>query len=71
MERSTKSDFFQRSDQTDFKRVTRAGTATTISTKTKLLVKKLLLAIAKHEGDIELKRQYLASNENMEPYQAF
>jgi hypothetical protein len=42
-----------------------------LSPKTKLLLKKLLLKIARHETSIELKRQYLAANEIMEPYSAF
>ena len=31
----------------------------------------LLVTIAKYEQKIELKRQYLATNENFEPYSAF
>lgn len=42
-----------------------------LSAKTKKLLKKLLLKIAKLELDIELKRQYLSSNEQMEPYSLF
>jgi hypothetical protein len=42
-----------------------------VSEKTKKLLKKLLLKIAKNELDLELKRQYLASNEHMEPYALF
>ena len=42
-----------------------------LSVKTKLLLKKLLLKIARRELDIELKRQFLASNEQMEPYSMF
>ena len=42
-----------------------------MSAKTKRLLKKLLLKIARQELDIELKRQYLASNEHMEPYSMF
>jgi hypothetical protein len=38
------------------KRVTRTSSFTQISTKTKLLLKKLLLSIARHENEIELKR---------------
>ena len=74
MDRSIKSEqqhFHRTTDGGDFKRVTRSSAVTNISSKTKLLLKKLLLAIARHENEIELKRQYLASNENMEPYQAF
>ena len=40
----------------DFKRVTRSANVSNISVKTKLLLKKLLLAIARHENEIELKR---------------
>lgn len=39
--------------------------------KTKKLLKKVLLKAAKSELDIELRRQYLASNEHMEPYSMF
>jgi Ca2+-binding EF-hand superfamily protein len=42
-----------------------------LSAKTKKLLKKVLLKIAKCELDIELKRQYLASNDHMEPYSMF
>ena len=42
-----------------------------LSEKTKKLLKKLLLKIAKNELELELKRQYLASNEHMEPYALF
>jgi len=42
-----------------------------MSSSLKLFLKKLLLKISRLEQDIELKRQYLASNENMEPYQVF
>lgn len=31
----------------------------------------LLYALAKYEQRIEMKRQFLATNENFEPYQAF
>jgi hypothetical protein len=36
--------------------------------KSKQLLKKVLLKIARNELDIELKRQYLASHEHFEPY---
>lgn len=35
------------------------------------LMADLLYALAKFEQRIELKRQYLATNENFEPYMAF
>ena len=35
------------------------------------LLADLLVTIAKYEQKIELKRQYLATNENFEPYSAF
>ncbi len=35
------------------------------------LLADLLLTIANYEQQIELKRQYLAMNENFEPYSAF
>lgn len=42
-----------------------------LSAKTKKLLKKLLLKISKLEQDIELKRQYLSANDQMEPYSLF
>ena len=36
-----------------------------------MLLGELLFTLAKTEQSIELKRQYLATNENFEPYQAF
>ena len=35
------------------------------------LLADLLVTVAKYEQKIELKRQYLATNENFEPYSAF
>ena len=42
-----------------------------LSLKTKRILKKLLFKLARFELDIELKRQFLASNEHMEPYSLF
>jgi hypothetical protein len=59
MDRSVKggdSHFHRTTDGGDFKRVTRSANVSNISAKTKLLLKKLLLAIARHENEIELKR---------------
>ena len=59
MDRSVKggeSHFHRTTDGGDFKRVTGPANVGTISAKTKLLLKKLLLAISKHENEIELKR---------------
>jgi Ca2+-binding EF-hand superfamily protein len=50
---------------------TPVGKGRLLAEKTKKLLKKLLLKIAKSELDLELKRQYLASNEHMEPYALF
>ena len=43
----------------------------TLSQETKPVLADLLLTIAQFEQQIELKRQYLAMNENFEPYSAF
>ena len=43
----------------------------TLSKDASSLLADLLVTIAKYEQKIELKRQYLATNENFEPYSAF
>ena len=42
-----------------------------LSQPTQALLKKLLFSIAKCEQELELSRQFLSSNENMEPYSLF
>ena len=43
----------------------------TLSKEANLLLADLLVTMSKYEQKIELKRQYLATNENFEPYSAF
>ena len=43
----------------------------TLSKEANSLLADLLITMAKFEQKIELKRQYLATNENFEPYGAF
>ena len=42
-----------------------------LTLKTQKTLKKLLALTAKSESDIEMQRQFLAKNENMEPYSVF
>ena len=42
-----------------------------LAPKTQLILRKLLFKLAKCEQELELQRQFLASNENMEPYSVF
>ena len=51
--------------------VNRRNTKATLSLQTQKKLKKLLYFIAKQEQQNELQRQFLASNENVEPYSLF